>query len=305
MNLQRDEHLMGIIRSNQNACPTSVLLGFNRLRYVGTLESELVDAVVRSANATIVRDNQNRVVGVAPQGPTVVRSIKATSPSFFEVSAQQPTQTSELQSIRSSETESSQVVMPIGNLSYMVPNGAAAAPISGLQPSGGHFFQTHSFLPYPGVPTLPSYYNANPIPAAVAPGAVAGAAGDHSVSMGAGAVDNATVFYRPLWPTPAYPQAPASFLSYIAPQHQSLYVSLLQQQTGNLGSAAATAPGHNAIPRNPGAPFLPPPVVATNPHLAAQQQRAFAVSVRAPNRPPSNRPASAEKATEEPSEQTS
>ena len=154
MNLQRDEHLRGVISANQNTCPTSVLLCFNRLRYVNTTESELVDAVVRSTNATIVRDNQNRV-GVAPQSPSVMRSFKATSPSSFELSTQQPNQSIEMQSAKPSETDSSQMVMPIGNLSYMVPNGAAAAPIGSLQPSGSHFFQAHSFLPYPGVPTLP------------------------------------------------------------------------------------------------------------------------------------------------------
>lgn len=287
VNLQRDEHLVKLICMNKYTCPLGALLGFNRLRYVNTTEDELIEGVMNSSTVSIVYDDQQRAVGVTPQNPSVLRAAAVAYPTSFDSTAQQSTQAPDLQQPKSSEVESSQVLMPvgsIGSLPFMLSNGIAAPSVPALQPSGGHIFQSPHFLPYPGVPTLPSYYGTSTLPGTVA----AGAAGDHTIAMNpAPPTDSTNMCYRPLWPTAsAFPQAATSFLPYIASQHQSFYVSLLQPPPAGLASAA---PIHTNISRNPTVPFLPAPVAVSGTQLSAPQQRAYAVSVRAPHRPPSNR----------------
>ncbi|EUB60993.1 hypothetical protein ECG_02122 [Echinococcus granulosus] len=288
INLQRDEHLVKLICMNKYTCPIGALLGFNRLRYVNTTEDELIEGVTNSSTVTVVYDDQQRAVGVTPQNPSVLRATAVAYPTSFDCTSQQSTQAPDLQQPKSSEVESSQVLMPvgsIGSLPFVLSNGIPAPPVPGLQPNGSHIFQSPHFLPYPGVPTLPSYYGANTLPGTVA----TGAAGDHTVTMNpAPAPDSTNVCYRPLWPTPSvFPQAPASFLPYITSQHQPFYVPLLQPPPAGLTSVAASV--HNNISRNPPVPFLPVSVAVSSTQLSVPQQRTYAVSVRAPHRPPSNR----------------
>ncbi|VDM31505.1 unnamed protein product [Hydatigera taeniaeformis] len=287
VNLQRDEHLVKLICTNKYTCPISALLGFNRLRYVNTTEDELVEGVMNSSTVSVVFDDQQRAIGVAPQNPSVLRTAAVAYPTSFDSTVQQTTQSPDSQQPKSSEVEPSQVLMPvgsIGSLPFMLSNGLAAPSVPGLQPNGSHIFQSPHFLPYPGVPALPSYYGTNTLPGTVA----TGAAGDHTIAMSpAPTTDNASVCYRPLWPTPsAFPQPTTSFLPYIASQQQSFYVSLLQPPPAGLATAASV---HTSISRNPPMPFLPTPVGVPSTQIPAPQQRAYAVSVRAPHRPPSNR----------------
>ncbi|VDK35387.1 unnamed protein product [Taenia asiatica] len=287
VNLQRDEHLVKLICMNKYTCPIGALLGFNRLRYVNTTEDELIEGVMNSSIVSVVYDDQQRAVGVTPQNPSVLRTAAVPYPPSFDSTSQQSAQAPDLQQPKSSEVESSQVLMPvgsIGSLPFMLSNGIAAPSVPGLQPSGSHIFQSPHFLPYPGVPTLPSYYGTSALPGAVA----TGAAGDHTIAMNpASPTDSTNMCYRPLWPTAsAFPQAASSFLPYIASQHQSFYVSLLQPPPAGLASAASV---HTNISRNPPVPFFPAPVAVSSTQLSSPQQRAYAVSVRAPHRPPSNR----------------
>ncbi|CAH8441171.1 unnamed protein product [Heterobilharzia americana] len=63
-NLQRDSHLFSILTANQDVCPLSELLQFNRLRWVSTTESELLDAVSSSSVLLVVFSPDGSPTGI-------------------------------------------------------------------------------------------------------------------------------------------------------------------------------------------------------------------------------------------------
>ncbi|CAH8432351.1 unnamed protein product [Schistosoma turkestanicum] len=80
-NLLRDSHLYTILTANQDVCPISELLQFNRLRWVSTTESELLDAV-SSSNVLLVVFSDGSPAGITRVCPTLVKHLnEGCSPS--------------------------------------------------------------------------------------------------------------------------------------------------------------------------------------------------------------------------------
>ncbi|OON21546.1 la domain protein [Opisthorchis viverrini] len=78
LNLNRDTHLASILKSNQGLCPIGDLLQFNRLRWVGTSESELLTAISTSSLLSVTYSSDGR--------PTAIRHMStfATEDASFQ-----------------------------------------------------------------------------------------------------------------------------------------------------------------------------------------------------------------------------
>ncbi|KAG5448555.1 hypothetical protein CSKR_101991 [Clonorchis sinensis] len=78
LNLNRDTHLASILKSNQGLCPIGDLLQFNRLRWVGTSESELLTAISTSSLLSVTYSSDGR--------PTAIRHMStfATDDASFQ-----------------------------------------------------------------------------------------------------------------------------------------------------------------------------------------------------------------------------
>ncbi|CAL8071901.1 unnamed protein product [Calicophoron daubneyi] len=63
-NLQRDMHLISILEANQKVCPLKDLLQFNRLRWVSTTQTELLEAVSASRMLAVTYDSGGSPVGI-------------------------------------------------------------------------------------------------------------------------------------------------------------------------------------------------------------------------------------------------
>ncbi|CAH8442053.1 unnamed protein product [Schistosoma rodhaini] len=81
-NLQRDSHLRAILTANQDVCPLTELLQFNRLRWVSATESELLDAVSSSNVLLVVLSPDGSPTGITRVCPTLVKHFnEGCSPS--------------------------------------------------------------------------------------------------------------------------------------------------------------------------------------------------------------------------------
>nr|CAH8824043.1 unnamed protein product [Trichobilharzia regenti] len=74
-NLQRDSHLFSILTANQDVCPISELLQFNRLRWVSTTESELLDAVSSSSVLMVVFSADGLPTGITRVCTTLTKQL--------------------------------------------------------------------------------------------------------------------------------------------------------------------------------------------------------------------------------------
>ncbi|VDD82892.1 unnamed protein product [Mesocestoides corti] len=297
-NLHRDQHLMSILSENNQSCPLTLLLAFNRLRWVNVTEEELLEAIVSSPSVSVVYSAKGqKPIGVAPQTSSLVRPSDAAFVAKTSVTEDsvKPNEATELHQITEADPAPS-IFLPavtMSNLPILVPPGAPLHSAAGPQPNGNHFFPAPQLLPYPGIPSLPSYY----VTAVPPTGMVAAAAGDQTTGLNNITTDNNALYYRAVLAAAAgYPQtAPPHLLSY-GVQQPPFYFPLIQPSS--TGAVAGPASSNHSLMRNaPSGAFFVSSAASSNPVPPPPtiHQKSHPISVRATlHRPPSNRPISTE-----------
>ncbi|VDP83200.1 unnamed protein product [Echinostoma caproni] len=130
-NLNRDIHLASILAANQDVCPISELLQFNRLRFVSTTKTELLEAVASSPSVAVTYSTDGSPIGIvrimapAPSAPSTTMGDTPFTQNSTESSLTPPNAT------HVSETTTNSVSAVNTSTSLVqtaTPNGDAAQP---------------------------------------------------------------------------------------------------------------------------------------------------------------------------------
>ncbi|CAH8442486.1 unnamed protein product [Schistosoma margrebowiei] len=141
-NLQRDSHLRAILTANQDVCPLSELLQFNRLRWVSATESELLDAVSSSNVLLVVLSPDGSPAGITRVCPTLVKHFNEGCPPSVEFGYVRPV--NQGVSLATSVSDQNTIVVQVSSASGQSLTHPSVDPsnqnISILSPVSAHSF---------------------------------------------------------------------------------------------------------------------------------------------------------------------
>ncbi|KAM7535426.1 hypothetical protein Aperf_G00000099718 [Anoplocephala perfoliata] len=240
-NLQKDEHLMKLLRENGGVCPFADLLGFRRLQSVNAQESDLVECAAFINSILVVYEGTSKPFGFRALCPYVQNALAlqarpATPVSMFNA--------------QDFAFPNPQTITPAA--SFPITNGAPS-----LQNNAPPILA--SLLPF-GFPCFP---NPNGIPAIPAG---TGASDQHVAANPCLSMDN-NIYNRCLW-DPSQQFAPASFMSFMTPAVCAPFIA--PTTPGVMGPAPAFMP--NTVPVGSGQ--QPRPMAGTvRTHVRSSLQR--------------------------------
>ncbi|TPP56921.1 hypothetical protein FGIG_08366 [Fasciola gigantica] len=124
-NLNRDVHLATILAANQDVCPISELLQFNRLRFVSTTKAELLEAVASSPSVVVTYASDGSPFGIA----RIMEATTTTTLSDTSVAANNSEQSSTTSTTLSdAAANSSSTMIAVSSSGQTLSNGDVASP---------------------------------------------------------------------------------------------------------------------------------------------------------------------------------